>query len=143
MPPVRDILSALRAAAVWLVVVSVFLGPAGLGSVSGSAIVANACGVLCPCDEPQQAEHDDDHDEHGSVDPCADEEEAAHEHEGESPDEACFDDCSGCAPGVTLATAAVLVVASLASSPELALAPSDAPTTGVCTGVFRPPRSLV
>jgi hypothetical protein len=146
MPSVRDILSALRAAAVWLLVVSVFLGPAGIGSVSASAIGADACGVLCPCEEPQRAEQDDEHD--GSVNSlgaryrpsnsCADEEESAHEHDGESPDETCFDDCSGCAPGVTLATGAVLVVASLASSPELALEPSDAPTTGVCTGVFRP-----
>lgn len=130
MLSVRDILSALRAAAVWLLVVSVFLGPAGIGSAS--AIGVEACGVLCPCDEAREA------------DPCDDEEAThEHEHEGEAPDETCFNDCSGCTPGVTLATAAMLVTAAPASAPDLALAPSDAPTTGVYTGVFRPPRSLV
>jgi len=134
----------MRTIAVWLLVVSVFLGPVGIGSASASTVGSKACGVLCPCDdEPQQADHHDDCDEQSTVDPCADEE-AAHEHDGESPDgEACFDECSGCAPGVALATAAVLLAAAHASAPDLALAPSDAPAAGVCIGVFRPPRSLV
>lgn len=144
MPRARDILGAMRTIAVWLLVMSVFLGPVGIGSASASAVGSKACGILCPCDEPQQADHDDDCDEQSTVDPCADEE-AAHEHDGGSPDDqACFDECSGCAPGVALATAAVLLAAAApASPPDLALAPSDAPAAGVCTGVFRPPRSLV
>ena len=146
MPRARDILGAMRTVAVWLLVVSVFLGPVGIGAASASSVGSKACGVLCPCDdEPRQADHHDDCDEQSAVDvdPCADDE-AAHEHDGGSPDDqACFDECSGCAPGVALATAAVLLAAAPASSPELALTPSDAQAAGVCTGVFRPPRSLV
>lgn len=135
MHPARDIVSAVRTVAVWLLVMSVLLGPVGIGSASASGVGSKACGVLCPCDEPQEA----DCDEHSTVDPDADE---AHEHGDESPEDACFDECSGCAPGVALPTAAVPSIPTSASPLDRSLAPSDAPATGVCTGVFRPPRSL-
>jgi hypothetical protein len=127
VPRIRDIVSVVRAAAVWLLVMSVLLGPVGIGAAS--AIGWKAWGVSCPCDGTEQLDHDD------CDEPCADEEN----------DGGCVEDCPscGCGAGVALATAAVLLIAAPESSPDLVLTPSDAPAIGVSTGVFRPPRSLV
>jgi hypothetical protein len=125
MPRVRDIVSATRAAAVWLLAIVVFFGPAGLAS----AAYADACGSMCPCD---QAEESDD---------CDDEEPA----DGSAPDEECPRDCSSCAcsPGVAMTMVAWTMPMSPPSAPALALAPRDVAAAGVCTGVFRPPRSRI
>jgi hypothetical protein len=135
MPRVLDILSALRAPAVWLLVMFMFLGPAGPGAAS--AFGSEACGDSCPCDEPQVAEHDDDG--------CN--EEAADEHEdGTSPDDECPEDCPscGCSPGVALTMVALTMpTTSPPSSPNLTTSPSNAAATGIGTGVFRPPRSRI
>jgi hypothetical protein len=131
MRTIRDIASALRAAAVWLLVMSVFFGPAGNGAASAFGVDAKPCADSCPCDEPQEAEHDD----------CDDE-----GHDGETPaDDECPEDCRGCscAPALALTLVAWAVPASPLSSPALASAPSDAASTGVGTGVFRPPRSRI
>ena len=124
----RDILSAVRAATVWLLMVaSMFLGP-----VSVFAAGPDACGDPCPCEE---AEHDD-HDE----DDCGDEQ-SADEH-GTPLDEDCLEDCPGChsSPGVALASFECWLPRSPLSSATPGLMPSDAAAAGVRTGVFRPPR---
>lgn len=131
MPRARDILSAARAAAIWLLmVVSVFLGP-----MSVFAAGPDACGDACPCEE---AEHDD-HDE----DDCGDEQLAHEVEHGTPPDEQCPEDCPGChaSPGVALTSSECSLPTSPLSSSTPDLMPSDAAATGVCTGVFRPPRS--
>ena len=135
MPRARDILSAAHAATVWLLmVVSVFLGP-----MSVFAAGPDACGDACPCEE---AEHDDrdeanDHDE----DDCGDEQPA--DEYGTPPDEECPEECPGChsSPGVALTACECSLPTSPLSSSTPGLRPSDAGATGVCTGVFRPPRS--
>lgn len=124
MPRARDILSALRAAAIWLLMVSVLFGPAGLGGSSASD--------SCPCD--------DDHDEA----PCG--EGSPEEHDAETPvDDECPEDCPSCScgPGVAMTmSASMLPSGAPPSSPEPMSARSDAPSSGVRSGVFRPPRSL-
>ena len=123
----RYILSAVRAATVWLLmVVSVFLGP-----VSVFAAGPDACGDACPCEEDEVDDHDMD-----------DEDECGDEH-GTPPDEQCPEDCPGChaSPGVALSSFECSLPTSPLSSSTPGLMPSDVAATGVCTGVFRPPRS--
>lgn len=134
MPRVRDILSALRTAAVWLLVMFVFVGPAGLGAASASG--SEACSDSCPCDEPQPADHDDG----------CDEELDGHDDEGTPPDDECPEDCPscGCNSGVALTMVALTMPTTAPpSSPDLMLPPPDAAATGMGTGVFRPPRSRI
>ncbi|WP_434424079.1 hypothetical protein [Nannocystis pusilla] len=126
VPRARHILSAARAATVWLLmVVSMFLGP-----VSAFAAGPDACGEACPCEE---AEHDEDD--------CGDEL-LAEEH-GTPPDEECPEGCPGChsSPGVALPSFECSLPRSPPSSSTYGFVLSDARATGVCTGVFRPPRS--
>jgi hypothetical protein len=130
MPRVRDILSALRAVAVWLLVVFVFMGPAGLGTAS--AFGSQACSDSCPCDDSQGADHEDG---------CDDEAADGHD-DGKPPDEGCPEDCS-CNPGVALTMVALMMPTTPPSSPDLMLAPSDAAAIGTGTVVFRPPRSRI
>lgn len=137
MPRNRDILSALRAVAVWLLMVSVFFGPAGLAASSASG--PKACEVSCPCDEAEQDEHDEQ-DEHSDEDPC--DGEAADGHED---DEECPEDCPSCGCGAGAAMTMVALTlqgTSLPSSSDLTLAQSDSFSSGVRSGVFRPPRAL-
>jgi len=140
MPRRRDIVNALRVTALWLLVVSVLAGPLGVGASVASAAV-KTCGVSCPCDEAQHAEHadetaqaDDDYDgsegAHGDMAPCEDE---------------CPDDCPDCTccPGLMVCLVPMVVSDFLgsASSSKL-LTPPDALACGDVSGVFRPPRSL-
>ena len=60
MTNTRDIINAARVAAVWLLVVSVFFGPLGLGGASAFAAASKTCGVSCPCDEAQDSEYADE-----------------------------------------------------------------------------------
>jgi hypothetical protein len=134
MPPVRNIVSVLRATAVWLLVMFMFLGAAGPGAAA--AFASEACGDSCPCDEPQPAEHDDD---------GCNEEADGHE-DGSPPDDECPEDCRGCgcSPGFAL-TMATLTIETTAPpwSPNLTPPPSNAAAAGMGTGVFRPPRSRI
>lgn len=122
MPRVLDILSALRAPAVWLLVMFMFLGPAGPGGAL--AFGSQACGDSCPCDEDAEEEHED-----GT--PSADE---------------CPEDCPSC--GCSLGVALTRVAWSMPttpppSSPNLTPPPSNATATGMGRGVFRPPRAPI
>ena len=131
MPRARDILSAARAATVWLLmVVSMFLGPASVFAAG-----PDACGGACPCEE---AEHDD----HGEDD-CGDEQLVDEHEHGAPPGEGCPEDCPGChaSPGDALTSFEFSLPTSAPSSSTPSLMPSDATAIGVRTGVFRPPRS--
>ena len=132
MPRVRHIVSATRAATVWLLmVVCMFLGP-----VSVLAAGPDACGDACPCDAGGPDEHDQDG-EHDRGD-----EQLADEHDP-PPDEQCPEGCPGChfSPGVALPSFECSLPASPCSPSTPGFVPDDATATGVCTGVFRPPRS--
>lgn len=124
MARARDILHAARAATVWLLmVVCMFLGPA-------SAFATDACCDACPYEEAE-------HEEAG-----CDDEQSADEH-GTPPDPECPEDCPGCHSnlGVALTSSECSLPRAPPSSSTHGLAPSDPAPTGVCTGVFRPPRS--
>lgn len=143
----RDITSALRRVALWLLVVSVFLGPAGLGGSIAFASPSRTCGVSCPCDDEVGDPHAGDHEEHAGADPCDDEGDADSEHQGSDP---CQDDCPdecpncGCCLGVAMAVLPLSVTSGAVTSASARMfAPVDAPASGACTGVFRPPRSLI
>lgn len=145
MPRTRHILDALRVAALWLLVASVFFGPAGLGgSAFGSA--NKTCGVSCPCDEAAHDDHADKHDEHAEADPCADDAAADLDQDDGDPCKGeCPDDCPkcGCCLGIAMAVLLLPVTSSaVGCTSSCMLAPVDAPASGACTGVFRPPRSL-
>lgn len=139
----RDISSALHVAALWLLVVSVFFGPAGLGGSAAfaSASVAKPCGVSCPCDDAAHDRQPGDHEEH------ADDDDGAHagQDDGEPCKDECPDDCPncGCCLGVAMAVLPLPVTSgATACASARVLSPVDSPANGACTGVFRPPRSL-
>ncbi len=150
MPAARHLFNALRAFAVWLLMVSVLLGPIGIGGSSPAA--SPPCGAACPCDEePTHDEHGDEHEgddelEHEAEhDPCDDEPADAHD-DGAPANDECPDGCSSCgaAPSVALAMVGFsLVASSPPTDPDLLTTRSDGPAVGVRTGVFRPPRSSI
>jgi hypothetical protein len=122
---------ALRLVAVWLLAVSLLLGPIGPADPACS----------CDCDD-EPAEHEDEagHDEeagHDDDQPC----DAA---PAES-DRECQDGCCGAGPSPSVALAmAGLTLSSTCprADPDLASTPTDDPAAGVRVGVFRPPRSV-
>lgn len=139
----RDIASALRMVALWLLVVCVFVGPAGLGGSIAFASPSRTCGVSCPCDDGDRHA-----DEHADAAPCDDDADADSEHQGSDPcQDDCPDDCPNCSCclGVAMAVLPLLSVTSgaVTSASMRMFAPVDAPAIGACTGVFRPPRSLI
>lgn len=150
MPGARPILHALRVAASWLLVVSVFFGPAGLGGSAAFAASAKPCGVSCPCDDAAPAdehagEHAGEHEEHADPGPCDDDDgHAEPEHEAGDPcQDECPDDCPhcGCCLGVAMAVLSLPVISlPVSCCSARTLAPADTPASGACTGVFRPPR---
>lgn len=136
MVPARDILDAVRLAAVWLLAASVLFGAWGFGPSTALAAESNACEVACPCDGTLD-------DGHPEPDGHAERDDAPHD--GDCEDD-CKDDCPDCScrPVVTMAIAALTIrLDSPLSTIDRTLAPPDAPTVGAFSGVFRPPRSLV
>ena len=136
VPRRRQISGALRFAALWVLMVTVFSGPAGLGGASVFATAVKTCGVSCPCDGAAD-EQLDEHAEHEAPgddrpadgDPCQDE---------------CLDDCPhcGCCLGFAVAVVPVTVTPiAIACMSAGDLVPADEPPGGIRTGVFRPPRS--
>ena len=141
----RDISSALRGAAMWLLVVSVFIGPAGLGGSAAWASSSKTCGASPPCDEAVHDGNDGAREQHPEADPCDDDGAHAGRDDGEPCKDECPDDCPscGCCLGVAMAVLPVPVTSSVTSwATARVLSPVDAPASGACTGVFRPPRSL-
>ncbi len=120
--------------------VSVVAATLGVGG-SAALVAASTCGVSCPCDEAEQtdggAHADDAHEDkcevaHGDDTPCDDE---------------CPDDCPDCDCSAKLVAGLAPIAGSafrnaVASSKSESLIPSDAPTRGDVSGIFRPPRSL-
>ena len=140
MAATRHILSALRAAGFWLVVASVLAGPIGASVASASM---KTCGVSCPCDEAQHAEHAEA-ESHDSSDGCDDIGAVDHD-EGAPCDDECPDDCPecSCCRGLMAGLLSTVVpgLPGARTSSKL-LAPPEAPANGDTSGVFRPPRSL-
>lgn len=141
-------MSALRVAALWLLVVSVFFGPAGLGGSLAFASGSKTCGASCPCDKASHDDCVDDQDEHAvAPDPCTPEQKAEAEAKSDSPpcEDQCPDDCPncGCCHGVAMAVLPLPIPsAPLPSTPVRMMAPPDAAAIGARTAVFRPPRPL-
>ena len=162
MVRVRDISRALKLAALWLLVVSVFLGPAALGrSVAFASVSAtSACGVSCPCDEAVSDHHPRAQEERTKAAPCNPEGDPEGDHEGDhegdsragsdhDAGEPCQDECPedcpdcSCCLGVALAVLPLALTSSVTScASERMLSPAGVLANGSCTGVFRPPRSV-
>ena len=146
MPRARHITDALRVSALWLLVVSVFFGPAGLGGSTGFAATLQTCGASCPCDDAVHDDHVGDHEEHAEADPCDEDVGRDSEHDDGDPcEDECPEDCPncGCCLGITMAVLPLPVSSSAPSCTSVRmLAPADAPASGTCSGVFRPPRTL-
>ncbi len=147
MPTARNILDALRVAALWLLVMSLFFGPAGLGGSAAFASANETCGVSCPCDAAAPEDDAGDPADHAEADPSGDE--AAADSERGDEDTPCKDECPddcphcGCCPGIAMAVLPLPVTSSRATCTSARmLAPLDAPASGAGSGVFRPPRSL-
>jgi hypothetical protein len=140
----RDILSALRTTALWLLALSVFFGPAGLGGSSAFAFASKTCSASCPCDEALQDDHIDN--EHSDAPGLCTDEDQADGHEDSSPCEhECPDNCPNCSCGLGVAMAVIPLTMPSTSLPSTAvrmLAPPDAPGSRARSGVFRPPRTL-
>lgn len=147
MPRAQSTFATLRAAAAWLLMASVLVGPLGIGASVASA-AAKTCGVSCPCEDVDVSAHADDASD-GEACTCADTDEPSHA-EAERHDEfhadACPDDCPdcNCCPGVMLGVVGVVAPRpSLPSHVYRISAPPEAPALGASSCVFRPPRSLV
>lgn len=152
MPTARDIIDGARAAALWLLVGLVFLGPAGLGGSAGFAATASACGSSCPCDaapEEHADSHSSDHggerDEHAACERSGADGDTCAEHGDDEPcRDQCPEDCPncGCCLGVAMA---VLTLPATSSSTACTRAPTltsgHALTNGAHTDIFRPPRA--
>lgn len=110
-------------------VMCMFLGPASVFAAG-----PDACGDACPC---EVAEHEDNEDD------CGDEQFADGCEHSRPSGEDCPEDCPGChtSSGVALTSFECSLPTSPLSSSPPGFMPSDAAATGVCTGVFRPPRS--
>ena len=137
------ILLARRAAAVWLVVVSMLVGPMGMNM---SVALAKTCGVSCPCDDAH-ASDDGDHVSHR--DAHHDAGESDHHDEGPVDDdgaEDCPDDCPDCdcCSGVVLAVVPLSTPSVQAPYCSFeAPRPPEAQPVGAIFDVYRPPRSLI
>lgn len=132
MPGTCDIAHIRRLVAMLLLIVSVLLGPGGLG---GWTVFASAC----PCDDAMQTDHASEYTE---ADPCDDDKRTDSGHDN---DDECPDDCPDCdcCPGLGLAVLSLPMTRCATSwCAALMLAPVDASATGASIGVFRPPRSL-
>jgi hypothetical protein len=127
---VRKIIIAAHVPAVWLLVVSVFLGPTALGASFALAADSKTCGASCACDDIAYDDH--------AV-------EAAEHDTGAPNKEDCPDDCPecSCCPGLIIGLLPfVLPFLPDTNSSFNLVAPSDACFTGDIQGVYRPPRSL-
>jgi hypothetical protein len=137
----RQLLFAWRVAAAWLLVVSVIVGPMGLGVAIASA---KTCGVSCPCDEGHASEDGDHaHDSDVRNEQGSDDQDVGHGDE-DCPDD-CPEDCPdcGCCFGVVLAVVP-LTMPSMQAPYEALMAPTppQAQALGAPFDVYRPPRSL-
>ena len=140
MLPVRLQL-ALRWAAVYLLMVAVCLGPAGVLGATPLAAVSKGCSsASCPCDE-----HPEDSSEHADGEQVAADHEANPGHEDCSPSDECPDDCPDCRCSVGASLAVIplsLTSALLTSTSVQLLTPIATPAGGAAVAVFRPPRSV-
>ncbi len=136
----------LHVAALWLLVVSVFFGPIGLGSTAAFPPAPKAGGVSCPCETDEHDRHAGEHRGHPDADPCDDSRETNSGHdEGDPCQDECPDDCPKC--NCCLGAAMAVLPLSQPSSADACassdlLEPMDVPPSGFLTNVFRPPRSL-
>jgi len=134
-------------ATAWLVVVSLLVGPMGLGVGVASA---KTCGSSCPCDDAPATPCDDAHAEEDGHDAHDDDHgdggEPGHREEGpvdeDCPDE-CPDNCPDCSccSGVVMAVVPVTMPRGLVSFDSLTVPASlSAAPPGASFHVYRPPR---
>jgi hypothetical protein len=127
---VRNIIIAAHVPAVWLLVVSVFFGPMGLGASFAFAADSKTCDASGACDD---AAH---------VDPAV----VGDGNDTGAPNkEDCPDDCPecSCCPGLIVGLSPfVLPFLPDTNSSFNLFAPPDACFNGDIQGVYRPPRSL-
>jgi len=122
------------AMAVCLLMLSVLLGPAGLGGAMSFAMYQE-CGADCPCDDETTERTDASSGSDTSASPA-----------DRSPDDECPRDCRdcGCCVHALQAVLGLPVAAAVTARPSSAglTFQDDPPHTGILDGVFRPPRSL-
>ena len=158
MPNQQDIAHALRVAGLWLLMMAVFFGPVSLGASSALA-GARPCGSACPCDgegdqtgdQTGDQANDRGHEHAADAQDCDEGEacvDADCDGEDRAGDEPCEDDCPEDCPKCRCFVTSAVVFSTFAlpsfSRPVASArlpAPVDAPAAGVCSGVFRPPRS--
>ena len=155
MGPSHKPASFLRVFGVWLVLVSVAVGPFGMETAA--AADTGASDAPCPCDEARHAEHAEPEDP--ADDGCGHGEGSAQDAEsGEAPcnegepcgdDEPCGEECPDGCPDCSCCPASPAAVVSLLSCTmpgcpvsSTWIAAPEARATGTTVGVFRPPRSL-
>lgn len=120
--------------ALFLLILPVLLGPAGLGGAAAFAMYEE-CGADCPCDDETTGAAEARSGSDTSASPA-----------DRLPDDGCPRDCGDCACCVhalhaVLGLPVAAAVTTRTSSAGLT-SQSDPPHTGVLDGVFRPPRAL-
>jgi len=143
MPRVRNVVSAWRVLAVWLLTLCVCFGPGRFGT-SAAFAASSSCGASCHCEQAAEAAHAATHaGEREVVDPCAGEH--ANYHQGDPCSHDCSETCPTCA---CCLGAAMAVLPSAITSHRLSWSKArmfvtlDAPALGARVRVFRPPRSV-
>ena len=140
MPRVRNVVSAWRVLAVWLLTLCVCFGPGRFGA--SAAFAASSACEACPCDRAAEP-HAPGGEVVTSGDPCAGEH--ANYHQSEPCSHDCSEQCPTCACCVGAAMAVLpLAITShrLSWSMARAFVTLDAPALGSRVRVFRPPRSV-
>ena len=134
----RRISGAVRAAAFWLLALSLLVGAEGIGTLA--AFAADSCESWCSCHEAEDAEHG-----HGSK-TLHGNTTASHHSDDHPADDNCPADCPDCSccPGVVLGVLRMnLSGVPLRSRLDSTLTPVQSPASTAVSGIFRPPRSLV
>ena len=120
--------------AVCLLMLSVLLGPAGLGGAMSFAMYQE-CGADCPCDDETTERTEASSGSDTSASPA-----------DRSPDDECPRDCRDCGCCVHAVQAVLGLPLTAVTTARLSSAgltfQDDQPRIGVLDGVFRPPRSL-
>lgn len=171
MHAAREISHGLRLTAFWLLVVTVLVGPVGLGASPAFAAVPDPCDIACPCEDDDSGEHQhgemvdgdgkapcDDGGECGEDGPCHGDAECGDEcafgersetvdgvGTGDPGQDECPEDCPNCGCGLLSMAMAVFPLPSgvpqAASFRTALFAFLHEPALGARLGVFRPPRA--
>jgi hypothetical protein len=131
--------------AFWLLLLCLFLGPAGIGGSAMAAAALQTSGAPCPCEGEAHHGHEAGHEEHAEADPCDNESERDFRQGDSEPcQDGCPDGCPDCGCCVGIAMAVVLLPAASGAPAWTSarwVAPVIEPARGARSRVFRPPRS--